>query len=205
MTRNIAAGSEDGHGGTTTPDSSGTGAAPSNPLLSNELRAILHGTQEATGEEFFGSLVQLIAQHLDMKIALVGEIEDPANQIVRTVAYWCNGKPADNIEYDLSGTPCDRVVGREPCCYPSGVTKLFPDDPWLRDHRIESYVGLPLFDSADKPLGLFSALSDRPLARRALYGLERFLLRRATHVTTISEPMRRRLIERGLPDHRVKP
>jgi len=164
MNRNTAAGSEDGHGGTTTPGSSGAGAAPSDHLLSNELRAILHGTQEATGHEFFQSLVQFIAQNLDMKIALVGEMEDPVRRIVRTVAYWCNGELAENFEYDLAGTPCNRVVGREPCCYPSGVAKLFPDDAWLQEHRIECYLGIPLFDSAGQPLGLFSVLGDRPLA-----------------------------------------
>ena len=42
-------------------------------------------------------------------------------QKIRTLAYWSAGKIVDNIEYDLPGTPCERVIHGDLCHIPSGV------------------------------------------------------------------------------------
>lgn len=70
---------------------------------------------------------------------------------------------------------------------------LLRDVPWVfhvQDLQVDAALALGM-------------LSDRPNVRRALLGIERFLLQRASLVTTISGPMRRRLLERGLDPARV--
>ena len=39
------------------------------------------------------------------------------------------------FRYTLLGAPCERVVGRVPCVFPSGVSELFPGDPVLDEQR----------------------------------------------------------------------
>jgi hypothetical protein len=44
----------------------------------------------------------------------------------RTLAIWCDGHFEDNLSYALKDTPCGDVVGKEVCCFPAGVSALFP-------------------------------------------------------------------------------
>ena len=60
-------------------------------------------------------------------------------------------------------TPCETVVGREPCVYPRGVQGLFPEDEALARGGIESYIGCPLTGASGKPLGLLAALDVKPI------------------------------------------
>jgi diguanylate cyclase (GGDEF)-like protein/PAS domain S-box-containing protein len=101
---------------------------------------------------------------------------------------------APNIEYALAGTPCENVVGRELCVYPQGVQALFPRDVLLAEMGVESYAGMPLWDSAGQPIGLIAVMDGKPLspsspvapllrlvATRAAAELERARIERALH------------------------
>jgi two-component system KDP operon response regulator KdpE len=50
------------------------------------------------------------------------------------------------------------------CIFPSGVQKLFPDDPRLKDIDAESYIAVPLLDAGGKPLGHIGIVDTKPLA-----------------------------------------
>jgi hypothetical protein len=82
---------------------------------------------------------------------------------VATVAVQRNGAPAANYEYELEGTPCSNVLRSQAICsYTRDVWKQFP-----RDKGVESYVGAPLVDSSNAPMGLLAVLFRRPLAQVA--------------------------------------
>src|SRR5258708_15630453 len=91
------------------------------------LRSIVEGTVRGTGEEFFQSLVRHLAIAVDVHYAFVAEFAG-VNTRVRTLAYWTPQGLADNIEFDLEGTPCEDVVRGNLCHYPSGLRRLFPRD-----------------------------------------------------------------------------
>ncbi len=76
-----------------------------------------------------------------------------------------NGKPADNMRYDLAGTPCAKVMGREVCVIPENVQQLFPKDQLLVDMGVVAYAGAPLADKLGRTVGLLVALFRRPIAR----------------------------------------
>ncbi|UCF68601.1 MAG: hypothetical protein JSV80_04710 [Acidobacteriota bacterium] len=59
------------------------------------------------------------------------------------------------------------------------MAQLFPEDGLLAEMGIESYVGTPLFDSANRPLGLLSVLGRQPMTdtRRAETMLRVFAVR----------------------------
>jgi diguanylate cyclase (GGDEF)-like protein/PAS domain S-box-containing protein len=128
------------------------------------LQNIAEGVSAVTGVAFFRSLVEHLARALDVEYAFVGEVAGTKGERVRTVAVYAHGTIADNFDYELAGTPCQRVVGRELCAYTSGVQQQFPDDRLLGDMGIESYLGMPLTDSAGQPLGLVAVMDGRPQA-----------------------------------------
>ena len=126
-------------------------------------QGIIRGTSSATGGDFLRQLVKNLAEALDVRYAFVGEVTDESLSAVRAVAVWAGGEYGDSFEYQLAGTPCADVVGREICGYRDHVRELFPEDRLLADMEAESYVGTPLFDSDGNPLGILAVLDDRPL------------------------------------------
>ena len=89
-------------------------------------RFILDGTSVATGEEFFQSTVRHLAIALHTRFAFIAESTDADATRIRMLALWEEDGYAETFEYDVEGTPCAHVVGREPMHFPSGVRERFP-------------------------------------------------------------------------------
>jgi PAS domain S-box-containing protein len=130
----------------------------------NMLRSIAAKISVKTGEEYFRLLTEFISKELGTEYALVGELDTDDNKI-KTIAVYDNGKIANNIEYDLAGSPCDNVIGKKAVVYTLGIQELFPEDKLLVDMGAESYAAIPLFASDRKPLGIIAALGCSPIKK----------------------------------------
>jgi diguanylate cyclase (GGDEF)-like protein/PAS domain S-box-containing protein len=128
------------------------------------LRAIVEGTSSTTGADFLRSLVRHLAGALGTRFAFIAEVAGPESHRARILAFWTDEDYGETFEYDLRGTPCENVAGRQFCYYPSDAWRLFPEDAWLSEEGIESYFAVPLFDSEDRPLGHMAVMDTRPLA-----------------------------------------
>lgn len=134
----------------------------------NVLRAIVEGTSQATGEEFFRNLVQHLGVALGVRYAMVAEVVRPAGVRARTLAMWNGTEFGEGLEYDLEGTPCAGILERQTCYYYRGVISQFPFDESLRQMKVESYIGVPLRASSGDVLGLIAVMDDKPLAESQL-------------------------------------
>lgn len=56
-----------------------------------------------------------------------------------------------------------RVIEDGRCYHPAGVSEQFPDDHLLALVQAESFLGLPLFGSSDRKLGLLAIMHASPL------------------------------------------
>ncbi|RMF87145.1 MAG: GAF domain-containing protein, partial [Nitrospirae bacterium] len=121
---------------------------------------LVEGTAETTGADFFPAVARALGEALGVACAFVGRLVAPGR--VRTLALWLDGELRPPLEYELAGTPCAEVVGREPCYFPQGVRHLFPGDAILAELGAESYAGVPLFSPAGEPLGLLGLVDRRP-------------------------------------------
>lgn len=134
------------------------------------LLATAIGVTAATGDEFFRLLARHLADSLGCEYAEVGVVGGPSPSHIRTLALVSHGALLGNIEYDLSGTPCNNVVNREVCLYPSRVQQQFPHDHYLADWKVEAYAGTPLVGTGGEVLGLICVMSTRPFADPAAVG-----------------------------------
>src|ERR1700758_2148110 len=135
-----------------------------NQDLSDELsalRAIVEGTARHTGQEFFQSLVRHLAAAVGTRYAFVAEFAGGTR--ARTLAFWCRDRIADNIEWDVIGTPCEDVVRGNLCHYPADVSQRFPEDKRSVDWGIESYLGVPLCDAQGRHLGHLAVFDEQPM------------------------------------------
>jgi formate hydrogenlyase transcriptional activator len=162
------------------------------------LRAIVEGTAHSTGTVFLQSLVRHLATALKVSYAFVAEFAD-VNTRVRTLAYWARERSADNIEYDLAGTPCEEVLHGTLCHHPAGVSRKFPDDKFLAELGIESYLGVPLRGAEGEVLGHLAVFDDSPMPGkpRQLFIFRIFAARAAAELERLrTEKMRKESEER---------
>ena len=126
------------------------------------LRQIAEGLSSSTGEEFYRSLIESIAESVGASAVFVGLI-DESGESVTTLAAYLYGDFVENHSYDIAGTPSEMVIGSELFLYKKGLQEEFPDDADLVRKGIESYVGVPLFDSNGGSLGLISVMFNSPI------------------------------------------
>lgn len=126
------------------------------------LEKVAHSLADVTGEAFFNSLVTCMAAILEMDYVLVARVV--ANETrARTVAICHHNELLANVEYELAGTPCENVAGKRLTVYPDTLQQRFPKDAVLAEWGVQSFVGIPLFSSDHKPLGILECLATKPL------------------------------------------
>ncbi len=126
------------------------------------LRNIAAGVSAKTGETFFQSLAEHISSALQVEFAYVCEVKEEG-RCARTIASYVNGSAAENVDYELDGTPCDQVLRLGMAVYPQGIQEIFPEDAMLREIGAAGYLGVCLKDSAGKAVGLMAVMSRKPL------------------------------------------
>src|SRR5262249_10318594 len=118
------------------------------------LRLIVKGTATVTGNDFLHALVKSLALALGTRYALVSEVVDAQATRVRTGAVGGGGGFAPNIEYATAGPPGGRVIrAGETSSPPRALRALSPADAALAAMGAESYMGIPISDSAGAILG----------------------------------------------------
>jgi formate hydrogenlyase transcriptional activator len=123
---------------------------------------ISEGIAGATGEEFFRSLARHLAKALRTRYSFITECSDDAHTRVRALAFWDGEGFAQDIEYSLRGTPCEKVIDGTICAYPERLQELFPEDRDLATLGAESYVGVPLPNHRGGVLGHLVVMDNRP-------------------------------------------
>jgi PAS domain S-box-containing protein len=128
------------------------------------LREVTEGTAEATGSDFFYSLVRHLASAAGVRHAFVAEC--PAGNLAkaRTLAFWQGDGFHGNVEYETQDTPCEGVLTGNVCFHPRSVQGLFPKDEDLKKLAAESYLAVPILDAQGRILGHLAILDDKPMA-----------------------------------------
>ncbi|HZX33428.1 MAG TPA: PAS domain S-box protein, partial [Rhodocyclaceae bacterium] len=114
-------------------------------------------------ESLLGALARYLGETLAMDYVIIDRLTEDSD-IAETAALYAKGQIVPNMRYSLAGTPCEKVAGRTMCSYRENVQALFPDDILLVEMGAESYAGVPLWDSAGKPIGLIAVLDGKPFA-----------------------------------------
>lgn len=131
------------------------------------LTEIAHIVSASSGQQLFDAVACYITKTFGFYCAAVGVLSNDNPDEVSTLSFAISGTLGPNFTYALKGTPCERVIGRDICYYRSSVAKLFPEDAFLREHGIESYIGVPLFTSAGKEIGIVAMCDQKPLENEA--------------------------------------
>jgi PAS domain S-box-containing protein len=127
------------------------------------------------GDDFFSVLVHRIAESLVVPTVLVSRLLPDKGNRVRVLASWEANSLQQEFEYDITGSPCERVLRHgETIVYAVGIRNLFPRMNIPGAARAEGYLGTPLQGSDGKVLGHLAIVDERPIVDAAR---KEFLLR----------------------------
>jgi PAS domain S-box-containing protein len=147
----------------------------------------------AAGEHIFEDLMRSLCRVLEVDGAMVAVYCDGNPAQMRTLALCFGDRTLPEYVYELAGTPCETVVGREFRLYSERLAESFPLDADFARMGLQAYAGYPLHDSGGHPMGVLSALARHPLHDGEL--IEPIL---KIYAARASAEVERRLAERAI-------
>lgn len=130
--------------------------------LELHIRRIIEGLASTHGKDFYHSIALQLSEAIQADFTSIGRI-DPIHKVSKTIVFIAKGQVVDNIEYPLSGTPCNDVCKGNFCIYPRDVFELYPEDKWFDEAGVKGYIGAPLRDSRGDIIAVISAMFTREI------------------------------------------
>ena len=131
-------------------------------LLTETLMFIAQKGWTINEQDFYDSLSLFLAKNLNVAYVIIDKLLSEEN-VAETLSFVAFDEVKYSISYLLKNTPCENVMGQNLCCYVRNIQALFPDDAMLVDMKAESYIGIPLWDTKGKPIGLIALLDTKPI------------------------------------------
>ncbi len=129
----------------------------------NALRFIVEGTVSKTGEAFFHTCVQNLAEIFQVQYAFITELVDETFNQSSMLAFWTGKEFVEPYEFDLAGTPCSVVFQENWGIFPDALQSRFPQADALATLGAESYLGVVIVDSQGKAIGNLGIMDTKPL------------------------------------------
>lgn len=128
------------------------------------LKLIMEGTASAIGDSFMRSCVRYLAELFGVRYALIVKIALDNPPKLKSLAFWQGETWGEYFEYDLKGTPCEKVVDDGGIYYcADSLQSLFPNNVEAAKLKAESYLGIPLVDAEGNILGILAVLDVNPI------------------------------------------
>jgi PAS domain S-box-containing protein len=124
---------------------------------------IVIGISKEYGDAFFSQLILHIAKIFNAKYVYIGLLDKTDDKIVKTISVCANNEIIGNISYPIRNTPCEKVIGHKTRYYRNNVQQIFPEDELLAEMNVDSFIGIPLWNSHNQPIGLIAVLDDKPM------------------------------------------
>ena len=169
--------------------------------MEEQILLVASGVSASYGKTFLQDLVKHLAQVTGADMAFIGEvIQGEDGNRVRTLAAHMDGAPAENMEYSLVGSPCERALKGELCVIAQGVQTQFPRLDFLHQLGAQGYVAAPLMDSQNKIHGLLAVIHRTPLNApgEAASLIRIFSARAASELERRSSEEARQVLERQM-------
>lgn len=190
-------GAPQGSGGPRARSRGRVAAVQARERTDENFRRVLDATALLVGQRFLDELARHLALTLGVRFCLIGEML--RDDVARAVAWWADGSRGPPFEYALSGTPCEAVLEGESSFYPAHVRDSFPDDHWLTEKGIESYLAVPCFAPHGGVIGHLAVLDTKPM--EAGFATESLL---RTLATRVAGELERRQVERALRESEAR-
>ena len=118
------------------------------------------GTASVIGEAFFPVFVRQLAVALEAPYAFVTELISGTTSRLRILAGWEKGAWCVPFEYDATIAPCGTVLRDRKAFYAEAVHEMFPEDLYLTERGVTSFLGVAMLNSAGQVIGHVCVIGD---------------------------------------------
>ncbi len=115
-----------------------------------------------TGEHYFSKLTEFLVGMKPVKFVMIGKYLTDSNTI-QTISCRIDGIEQEPLLHSVEETPCENVFERGVYIYPKGIQKKFPKNANLNNLNAESYIGVPILNANNIPIGLVVIVDDKPV------------------------------------------
>ncbi|HEY8607860.1 MAG TPA: EAL domain-containing protein [Noviherbaspirillum sp.] len=134
--------------------------------LEEAILQVATSVSASTGTEFLEQLARNMAGAVGAQAGVVARLLPGEPARAGTIVAVVDGRLAENFEYEIRGTPCERLLAEHSFLVDDEVAGTFPQSPWLHIVGASAYVGSLLADAAGRPVGLLYVLFREPLRQR---------------------------------------
>ncbi|PCI95874.1 MAG: hypothetical protein COB15_11690 [Flavobacteriales bacterium] len=139
-----------------------------NSKLSESFSENVNTLFKLSGKKYFRELVLFLCNNTNSKYAFVG-MYNSENKNVVVQSFYANSTYIKNFEYAIKGSPSEYVINNNLCVCFDKVQKEFPKDKGIKIFDVDGYVGIPLFDLTNKPIGIVVVMSQNPIQDVRVY------------------------------------
>ncbi len=125
------------------------------------LATLIKNTSRVTGELYLKKLTELLATTFETKYCYIAKVIDRKKKQAGTVKFWSDTSEGKNFVFDYSGTPCENVLNGYITFYPQNLQEMFPGDQCIASMGIESFIGAPIYNNSEEPMGLLVLMDDK--------------------------------------------
>ncbi len=141
-------------------------------LVKDTLAFISENGKETNQTKFLKSTTIFLAELFNVNCVLIDKYSLKRPNIAKTVAFYGNGSFKENSGYKLTNTPCETIINKKLCSYPTNVKNIFPKDDFLARMNIDSYIGIPLWSSKGEPIGLIALMDNKSKSENEVKNIE---------------------------------
>ncbi|MBW8012140.1 MAG: GAF domain-containing protein [Chloroflexi bacterium] len=104
-------------------------------------------------------IVTFITELLEVEVATVEEFR---GENISILAMHRHGQILLGGEFPFRGTPCENIRAEKKICLHSQAVTDFPEDSFLAEFGLNTYMGVPILDSNGEVIGVINAMDDKP-------------------------------------------
>ncbi len=130
------------------------------------LATLIKNTSKLTGELYLRKLTELLANTFETKYSYIARILDNEKYRAETIKFWSDNAISNNFVFNYNGTPCANVMKGYITFYPQNLQEMFPEDQLIAGMGIESFIGAPIYNCKEKPMGMLVLMDDKPMQEK---------------------------------------
>ncbi|WP_456422654.1 hybrid sensor histidine kinase/response regulator [Lutibacter sp.] len=133
-------------------------------LLDKTLQFIEKNRNTPSSHEFFKNVSKFLASLFQINTVLVGKYNRKSPKNIEIITHLTNNRFLVNSILEIENSPFKNCITNNSCMYSEKILQVFPQNKLLKKLKAESFMGITLWGTQGKPIGLLSLVDTKPIA-----------------------------------------
>lgn len=130
--------------------------------IENALQALLTGTSDTVGTDFFKNLAHTLSDVLNTRFVFLAQLNEENSNLLNPLAVWDTNSNEKCGNCSVIGTPCEATIRDGEHFIDSDLQNHFPNDEMIKKLDAESYMGVSMTDHGGSVIGVIVLIDSQP-------------------------------------------